>query len=89
MKNGDAVSPSIILAGRALLLKMLITLEPRGIFGSNLVYLCFLTLSSHWHPKRDEASPSIILAGLALLVKLLLSLETRGICVSKFVYLLF
>ena len=78
MKNGDEASPSIVLADRALL-KMLITLEPRGIFGSNRVYLRFLTLSSHWHAKRDEASPSIILAGLALLVKLLISLETRGI----------
>ena len=39
-EKNDKVSPSIILAGRALLLKMLITLEPDGIFGSNFVYLC-------------------------------------------------
>ena len=32
MHNGDEASPSIILAGRGLLVKMLITLEPHGIF---------------------------------------------------------
>ena len=30
--KGDGASPSIILAGRALLMKMLITLEARSIF---------------------------------------------------------
>ena len=30
--NGDEVWPSIILAGRCLLVKMLINLEPHGIF---------------------------------------------------------
>ena len=52
MQKGDEASPSIILAGRALLVKMLITLKPHGIFGSNFVYLCILTLSSHWYEKR-------------------------------------
>ena len=52
IKKGDDASPSIILAGRALLVKMLITFESHGIFGSNFVYLCILTLSSHWHEKR-------------------------------------
>ena len=52
MKKGDKASPSIILAGQALLVKMLITLEPHGIFGSNFVYLCILTLSSHWYETR-------------------------------------
>ena len=37
IKKGDEASPSIILAGRALLIKMLITLEPHGIFCSNFV----------------------------------------------------
>ena len=37
MKKCDEASPSIILAGRALLVEMLITLEPDGIFGSNSV----------------------------------------------------
>ena len=41
-------SPSIILAGQALLVNMLITLEPFCIFGSNFVYLCILTLPSLW-----------------------------------------
>ena len=52
MKKGNEASPSIILAGRALLVKMLITLEPHGILGSNFVNLCILTLSSHWYEKR-------------------------------------
>ena len=37
---------------RALLVKMLVTLEPCGIFASNFVYLCILTLSSHCHAVR-------------------------------------
>ena len=37
MQNGDEASPSIILAGRALLMKMLITLEPGGIFCSSIL----------------------------------------------------
>ena len=47
MRNGDEASQSIILAALALLVKMLITLEPFGSFGSNFLYLCILTLSSH------------------------------------------
>ena len=41
MQNGDEASPSIILAGQALIVKMLITLEPHGIFGSNFILLGF------------------------------------------------
>ena len=52
MQKGDEASPSIILAGRALLVKMFITLEPDGIFGLNFVHLCILTLSSHWYEKN-------------------------------------
>ena len=52
MKKCDEASPSIILASQAFLVKMLITLEPHGIFGSNFVYVCILTLSSHWYEKR-------------------------------------
>ena len=40
MQKGDKASPSIILASQALLVKMIITLEPHGIFGSNFVKLC-------------------------------------------------
>ena len=70
-EKGDKAPTSIILAGRALLVKMLITLKPHGIFSSNFVCLCILTVSSHWYEnkKSDEASPSIILASQALLVK--------------------
>ena len=87
MQKGDEASPSIILAGRALLVKMRITLEPHGIIGSNFVYLCILTLSCHWYEKGDDASLSIILAGLALLVKMLITLEPRGAFGSNFEYL--
>ena len=38
---------SMISAGCGQLVKMLITLEPHGIFGSNFAYLSILTLSSH------------------------------------------
>ena len=75
MKKGDTSSNSI-LAGQTLFVKMLITLEPHGLFGSNFFYLCILTLSSNWYEKGDEASPSIIPAGLGFLVKMLISLET-------------
>ena len=37
-KNGNEGLPSIILAGQRLLVKMLITLEPHGIFLSNFAY---------------------------------------------------
>ena len=38
MQNGDKGSPSISPAGRDQLVKMLITFEPHGIFGSNFAY---------------------------------------------------
>ena len=50
MQNGDEASPSIILAGRAPLVKMLITLEPHGIFSSN--FAC-LYISSSPEPKAQ------------------------------------
>ena len=87
MEKFDEALPSIILAGRALLVKMLITLEQDGIFVSNFVYLCILTLSSHWYEKGDKPSPSIILASRALLVKMLIILEPHGIFGSNFAYL--
>ena len=52
MRKCDEASPNIIFAGRALLVKMLINLEPEGIFGLNFVYLSILTLSSHWYEKK-------------------------------------
>ena len=51
MQNSDEASPSIILAGLALLVKIFMTLEPDGLFGLNCVYLCILTFSSHWYEK--------------------------------------
>ena len=52
MRNDGEASASIILTGQALFVKMLITLKCIDIFGSNFVYLCILTLSSHWYAKR-------------------------------------
>ena len=67
---------------------MLITLEPDVIFGSNFVYSCILTLSSHWYEKGVEASPSTMLAGQALLMKMLIHvpLELCGAFGSNFMY---
>ena len=48
MQNGDEASPSIILAGRALSVKMLITLEPHGIFVSNFVYYYIIFLTGNY-----------------------------------------
>ena len=45
MRNRDEASPSIILAGLALLVKMLINLEPGASFGSKFLYLCILILA--------------------------------------------
>ena len=39
MQNGDEAVPSINLAGRGLLVKMFITLEPLGIF---FIKICIL-----------------------------------------------
>ena len=60
MQNGDEASPSIILVGQALLVKMLIPLEPCGAFGSNFVHLCIQHCSATGMQNGDEASPSII-----------------------------
>ena len=68
---------------------MLIPLERYGIFGPNFVYLCILTLSSHWYEKGDEASSSIILAGRALLVKMLITPEPRYAFCSHFDFFFF
>ena len=44
----DEALLSISPAGRGQIVKILITLEPHGIFGSNFSYL-FSTLSCHWY----------------------------------------
>ena len=55
-----------------LYVKMLITLEPHGIFGSNFPYSLFYFTGRQI---GDEGLPSIILAGHGLLVKMLIILE--------------
>ena len=66
-QKSDEASSSIILASQALLVKILITLEPRGAYGSNFEYLCISTLSS--------TVTSNIFACRALLVKMLITLD--------------
>ena len=60
MQKGDEASPSINFAGRALLMEMLIALEPQGIFGSILYTYVFLHCPATGMKKSNEASPSII-----------------------------
>ena len=89
MRKCDEASPSIILVGRALLVKMLITLEPRYAFGSNFEYFfsffkfCILMYFKDCPATNtqngNEASPSIIFACYALSMKMLITLELRGI----------
>ena len=54
------------------LVKMPITLEPHGIFGSTYAYLYNLTLPGHY-----EALPSIRMARRDQLVKTLITLESH------------
>ena len=57
-------------------MKILITLEPYGMFGSNFAYLIILILFNHpgLHD-GGEGLPSIIFAGYGLIVKMLITLE--------------
>ena len=64
------------------LVKMLMTLEPHGIVGSNFAYLFILTFSSYWYANGDEALPRIIL------VKRLITLEPAPYILIKFCILL-
>ena len=75
---------SISPVSRGPLVKMIITFEPHGIFGSNFADFFILSLSIHWYANGDEALSSIILSGQGLLVKLLLTLEPYGIFRSDF-----
>ena len=69
MRNGDEASPSIILAGLALLVKMFISLELCGSFGSNFFTYVFLHCPATRMQNSDEASLHH-LVGQALLMKM-------------------
>ena len=91
MKKCDEASPSIILAGQVLLMKMLITLEPDGLFGSNSVYIyiyVFKHCPATGMKKDEEASPCIFFAGQALLVKIFITLGPHSIILFKFCILI-
>ena len=60
MKNGDEVSPSIILASQALLVKLLIPLDRVVHLVQTLYTYVFLHCSATDMQNGDEASKSII-----------------------------
>ena len=76
---------------RGQLVKMLITLEPRGIFRLHFAYICMSTFHKHWHAKPtfllDEGLLSISLPCCCQLVKMIITLEPYGIFGSNFAYL--
>ena len=85
--RGFAEHQSKIWGQLAWLVKMLMTLEPLGLFGSNFVYLCILTLSSEWYAKRWRGftehyyhcvSPSVCPSVRLQLAKTLITLEPHG-----------
>ena len=63
MQNGDEASPSIILPGRDLVVKMLITLKPHCIFAQILLTFTFIHCLDTGMQNGDKASPSIGAAG--------------------------
>ena len=52
---------SMISAGCGQIVKMLITLQPQGIFGLCFAHLFIVTLPSQWYANGDETLPNIIL----------------------------
>ena len=59
------------------LVKMLITMESYGIFGSNFAYVLIYMLFSNWYAKSDKGLLSIILASQRLLLKILIHSNSR------------
>ena len=79
MQNGCEGLPSIILASRGILVKMLITLEPYRIYEPKFAYLFISIFSSHPGMQNGcEGLPGIILASRGILVKMLITLELNG-----------
>ena len=79
MQNVDEASPSIILAGLALLMKMRITLERRGIF---LLKFCILLFFNTVQPLVCETVTRLHRASILparLLVKMLKTLGPHGV----------
>ena len=59
------------------LVKIIITLEPYGIFESNFAHLFILICPAKCMLNDDNGLLSIILAGQSILVKMLISLKPR------------
>ena len=79
MKDEGLLSTSLVCCGQ--LVKMLITLETHGIFGSNFAHLLLFIqyCPATGMQNGDEGLTSIILACHGLLVKMLITLEPHGI----------
>ena len=79
----DKALPSISQAGYSQLMKILITLEPDGMFRSNYSLQFIITYyyycSDTGMHNGDETSPSIILVSQGLLLKFLTTLEPQSI----------
>ena len=74
LQNGNEASIHLALV------KTLLTIEPHGIFGSNLAYTVILILSRQVGMQNvDKVSPSISLPGCGHLVKMLITLEPQCI----------
>ena len=58
-----------------------------SIFGSNFVYLCILTLSSHWYEKMSRGFTEHHFSRSSAFGKMLITLELDGIFGSNCVYL--
>ena len=79
MQNTDEASPSINLAGRGLLSKIVITLESNRIFDQTLHTYTFKHCLDTGIQNGDETSPSLCPSGRGHLVKILTTLKPHGI----------
>ena len=70
MQNNDDALLSISLAGHGQLLKMLITLEPHGVFSLNFAYLYIIRLSSVYQIKLNmiDSKNYVTLNNLSFLI---------------------
>ena len=86
MQNGDEASRSIILAGLALLVKMLITLELCGSFGSKLSLLMYFNIVQPLVCKTVTRLHLASFVRSSSLMKMFITLEPFGLFGSNFAY---
>ena len=85
MQNGNEASPSNILAGQALLVKMLITMD-RMVYFVKFCILMYFSIVQQLVCKTVTGLHGASFWGRALLVKMLITFEPHGIFGSNFVY---